>query len=316
MEIGKKIMNLRKKNGMSQEELAEQIGVARQTISKWELGETYPDLKQSKELSRIFSVSLDELVDNDIKDVVIEKISNTEKLAGMILKIVKIFLIGVPIFVVLVFLLLFLLKIMYKSRDTGREIEESIHCELYGEEHGFSITYQEYTGVPIALGGDTYFSDILDLDKYNDAHQIFNVINDYVKKNGGSCTMIKDRDLNDIVDISIKEGTLSKTGATVIIKERVDYDITYGEPFWIEKYSSEERDFVKLEVDSKNNCGFILPAYGVSPDKPLELTQNWSCFYGELDKGLYRLVKNVDFESDIPVDENDSYYIWVEFEIE
>ena len=43
MKIGKKIMDLRKKNGLSQEELAEKVGVARQTISKWELGETSPD---------------------------------------------------------------------------------------------------------------------------------------------------------------------------------------------------------------------------------------------------------------------------------
>ena len=87
MEIGKKIMDLRKKNGLSQEELAEKVGVARQTISKWELGETSPDLKQSKELSKIFNVSLDELTDNDIKDVLIEKTSNTEKLAGLILRL-------------------------------------------------------------------------------------------------------------------------------------------------------------------------------------------------------------------------------------
>ena len=88
MEIGNKIMNLRKKKGLSQEELAEEIGVTRQTISKWELGETSPDIKQAKELSRIFNVSLDELVDNDIKNIVIEKVSNTEKLAGIILKII------------------------------------------------------------------------------------------------------------------------------------------------------------------------------------------------------------------------------------
>ena len=78
MEIGKKIMDLRKKNGLSQEELAEKVGVARQTISKWELGETSPDLKQSKELSNIFNVSLDELVSNDIHNILIEKTSNTE----------------------------------------------------------------------------------------------------------------------------------------------------------------------------------------------------------------------------------------------
>ena len=54
MEIGNKILELRKKNNLSQEKLAEQVGVARQTISKWELGETSPNLKQSKKLSEIF----------------------------------------------------------------------------------------------------------------------------------------------------------------------------------------------------------------------------------------------------------------------
>ena len=111
MEIGKKIMDLRKKNGLSQEELAEKVGVARQTISKWELGETSPDLKQSKELSKIFKVSLDELTDNDIKDILVEKTSNTEKLAGLILKLLKFAI----IFIVVLPILLIGLRIVFKN---------------------------------------------------------------------------------------------------------------------------------------------------------------------------------------------------------
>lgn len=56
MEIGNKILELRKKNNLSQEALAEKIGVSRQTISKWELGETSPNIKQAKELSKVFNV--------------------------------------------------------------------------------------------------------------------------------------------------------------------------------------------------------------------------------------------------------------------
>jgi DNA-binding XRE family transcriptional regulator len=48
MNLGKKIIELRKKENMSQEELAEKIDVTRQTISKWELEETSPDIKQAK----------------------------------------------------------------------------------------------------------------------------------------------------------------------------------------------------------------------------------------------------------------------------
>ena len=90
MDIGEKIFELRKQKNLSQEALAEKVGVARQTISKWELGETTPDIKQAKELSNIFQVSLDELTGNDVKEVIIEKVSNTEKLAGMVIKILKV----------------------------------------------------------------------------------------------------------------------------------------------------------------------------------------------------------------------------------
>lgn len=89
MELGNKILELRKKEKLSQEELAEKINVTRQTISKWELNETAPDIKQVKELSKIFKISLDELTDNDIKSIMEEKISNTEKLAGLVLKVLK-----------------------------------------------------------------------------------------------------------------------------------------------------------------------------------------------------------------------------------
>jgi len=89
MEIGSKILELRKKANLSQEQLAEKMNVTRQTISKWELSETTPDIKQAKELSRIFKISLDELTDNDISNLVIEKVSNTEKLAGLVLRVLK-----------------------------------------------------------------------------------------------------------------------------------------------------------------------------------------------------------------------------------
>lgn len=60
MNIGQNILNLRKGANLSQEQLAEIIGVTRQTISNWELEESSPDLKQAKELSRFFNVSLDD----------------------------------------------------------------------------------------------------------------------------------------------------------------------------------------------------------------------------------------------------------------
>lgn len=62
MEIGNKINQLRKLSGMTQEQLAENLNVSRQTISKWESDSTSPDLESMVKISRIFHVSLDDLL--------------------------------------------------------------------------------------------------------------------------------------------------------------------------------------------------------------------------------------------------------------
>ena len=90
MSLGNKILDLRKKKGLSQEQLGEQVNVTRQTISNWELGETAPNPEQLKLLSKTLNISSDELLDNDINHVLVERVSNTEKLAGIVIKILKI----------------------------------------------------------------------------------------------------------------------------------------------------------------------------------------------------------------------------------
>ena len=70
MKLGENLFHLRKKNHLSQEELAEKIKVTRQTISNWELGETAPNPEQLKQLSKEFNISIDELLDNDIRKVI------------------------------------------------------------------------------------------------------------------------------------------------------------------------------------------------------------------------------------------------------
>ncbi len=196
MEIGNKIMELRKKKGMSQEELAEKVGVARQTISKWELGETSPDLKQSKELSKIFNVSLDELVDNDIKSILVEKTSNTEKLAGLILKFIKflfIFVITMPI----VYIIIVIVYKNVRENNMGRLMDSSIECTLHGETYSYEFIYYETTGQIKEAGGDGYLSNITDVNKYSDAYQALDVIDAYVKNNGGSCTKTEPKEVED-----------------------------------------------------------------------------------------------------------------------
>ena len=79
MSLGKSLFNARKKSGLSQEDVAEKLGVSRQTISKWETDETLPDIRQSKKLAVLYHLTLDELIDfdADVKEIedMIEKTS-------------------------------------------------------------------------------------------------------------------------------------------------------------------------------------------------------------------------------------------------
>ena len=64
MTLGQKLKEIRKKFGLSQEQLAEIINVSRQAITKWETDAGLPDTENLKELSRIFEISIDYLLDN------------------------------------------------------------------------------------------------------------------------------------------------------------------------------------------------------------------------------------------------------------
>lgn len=110
MEFNSKLYELRKKKGLSQEELANKLNVSRQTISKWELGDSTPDMEKLIAISDLFEISLDQLVlgkeqssaepiskTSEVRDILEEKVLTIEnkkkarkglKIAGIIAGIV------------------------------------------------------------------------------------------------------------------------------------------------------------------------------------------------------------------------------------
>ena len=68
VETANRLMQYRKKAGLSQEELADKLGVSRQAVSKWECAESSPDTDNLIALSKIYGVSLDELINNEPQD--------------------------------------------------------------------------------------------------------------------------------------------------------------------------------------------------------------------------------------------------------
>lgn len=124
--LGNKLVKLRKENKLSQDSLADKLGVTRQTISNWELNITKPDIIQIKNLSEIFNMSIDELLDNNTKDIIEKKISNTEKLTNKTNKYIKITLITLY-FIILIFLISLTIY-FFNKKDFTDEYQTSFRC--------------------------------------------------------------------------------------------------------------------------------------------------------------------------------------------
>ena len=65
IEIANRLLEFRKKSGLSQEELADKLNISRQSVSKWERAESCPDTDNLIELAKIYNVTLDELINVD-----------------------------------------------------------------------------------------------------------------------------------------------------------------------------------------------------------------------------------------------------------
>ena len=127
MNLGKKLINLRKQEKMTQEKFAEIIGVTRQTISNWELNTTRPDLTQIEKISKLFHISIDELLDNDIQNIIVEKVNKTEKIVNKNTKTIKILLITIY-FILLVSSLAIIIYYSTK-KDFTKSYQTEIFCD-------------------------------------------------------------------------------------------------------------------------------------------------------------------------------------------
>ena len=81
--ISENLLTLRKRSGYSQEYVAEQVGVSRQAVAKWESGDTVPDLNNSMALARLYDVTLDDLV-NYTSDAVLRLPRNGQPFFGAV----------------------------------------------------------------------------------------------------------------------------------------------------------------------------------------------------------------------------------------
>lgn len=143
IEIANRLMNLRKENGYSQEELAEKIGISRQAVSKWERAESAPDTDNLIALSRLYHVSLDELLfsakkgmEADTKHT--EEIENADETDS---RKYGMFLFPYPVVVVILFFVLTFTNtgwgfawLVFLTIPIYYGIAEMIHHKKYGKQ--------------------------------------------------------------------------------------------------------------------------------------------------------------------------------------
>lgn len=186
--LGEKIISERKKCKLSQEDLAEKLGITRQTISNWELNETSPDLKQASKLCDIFNISLDELTGKE--NAILTKLDKTESNSKLIIKLVKTvgITLGTLIFILLCIVSIYIYSTNYYTAEptaTG----EGRFCYYNGKISNYTVMKNNSDGSLSYDIGD--INIINDLDLYNiktgEPKEILEKIVKYIKDNGGTC---------------------------------------------------------------------------------------------------------------------------------
>ena len=139
MKFNEKMIMLRKQHNLSQEKVAEKLKVARQTVSKWELGETTPEMDKLIMINELYNITLDELVKEENQEKIVNDPNNTnsQKLAGMTIKILK----GIGIFIIILVILYVFLMIIgliafnsFKiENDSTTVIQTQEEVEVYEE---------------------------------------------------------------------------------------------------------------------------------------------------------------------------------------
>ena len=184
--IGKKIYEYRKKEQISQEELAERVGVTRQTISNWELNETIPDIEQAKKVSQILGISLDELTGNKTEYIMLKKITKNEHSTKSLLKITGITL-GISIFFLLIIIGVMIAILNYfKATPVGEQL--IFECKINEETTYYEINSDMDNKITSFNTSNPDLQNI-DITKYQGASKLQAYIYNYVESKNGTCNI-------------------------------------------------------------------------------------------------------------------------------
>jgi putative transcriptional regulator len=205
--LGENIKNLRKGKGYSQETLAGQLNVVRQTISKWEKGMSVPDAEVLNHISELFEVPISELLGNNILESESEDKSALNEVAKSLavlneqiaisatrrkkrLKRAAIG-IGVAIVVIIVAYVCCFWMFRVQPQENTMLTTTNLECTLNGEIYRYVVTYNEQYQI-VEAGGNAWITNHVQTEQYGDANLLIAQIEDYFTDRGGTCEVIEE----------------------------------------------------------------------------------------------------------------------------
>lgn len=208
--LAENIKTLRQQKGYSQNTLAEQLNVVRQTISKWEKGLSVPDADMLEKLANLFEVPVATLLGSSIKEekenegynevakqlaILNEQMVKQSRFRKRIIKTLFIIFVLIPISLILLTIISIISFRAYvnSSADT---YTARIVCSLNGEEYTYKITYDDQYRI-LSTTGDTMIDDHVQVEQQDDANTLIEQIKDYVMMQGGTCTFTKEVPLGE-----------------------------------------------------------------------------------------------------------------------
>lgn len=205
--LGENIKSLRKQKGLSQETLAGQLNVVRQTVSKWEQGLSVPDAEMLNRISELFEVPVSTLLGSTIEEQKktdnseIEAIANqlailNEQLAMQAVRkrklrknIIRGILIAFVLFIMLWMTCFYFFRV--KPRHEAVLTTKHVECTLNGEEYSYCAVYDQNFRIYEA-GGDGFIANHIPVEQYDDVNVLFAQIEDYFVDHGGTFRIVED----------------------------------------------------------------------------------------------------------------------------
>ena len=194
---------IRKEKGFTQESLAIELNVVRQTVSKWEKGLSVPDAEMLQKIAEVLDVSVVRLLGAELPQEKEERNELAEQLAKINEQLAvknrrarRIWKSILAVFaaIIIVFSVLIIIGRVNYGETREPAGKASYVCTLDGEEYKYEFEYNKNFQI-LASGGDAWISDHADIENYSDANQAVAHLKDYFEEHGGTVTQTEQEGL-------------------------------------------------------------------------------------------------------------------------